>query len=424
MAEETKKIIQKIEENKRLARMIDREIKSTFLISEAASPGNHTEVYNTFVKPFGDILRAAKLTGMGITNSIRLTWGLVNAYDADEMEEALEEFNDRKQRIDKDWEPILQRAEELNTRGDPLLKMAVWGPGLFLSAKGFGAGLASGKTIAEVLSARDWNYISKKYGNKFNPNENLVKNSKEIQTMQKKLLRKLSRLFLVRSRAGGVDYDLDEGDEPDIDTAEDNQIDEKLSPEEAVNRFMEITGMDVDLAKSKILLCQNILETVNRMKKTIIPLSYGAEILAVQDLDQLESIIKEIKNKGAKIEIPIEKMRKEMDREAQTLVKDEKFQNKITNSGSKKVTPEEILKAAEKIVFNNGKEQLNQQIMKQLSSSLPEIEKSISSLAITKDILEIMHKDDLPIVKRAAKVYEDFIKSYKEIKAKLQSQVS
>ena len=108
---------------------------------------------------FLDVFRALRLAAMDISNSLRLTLGIIFTFNPEKMKKKIEAFDDRRQKINAEWKPITDRAKEAFKNTDPILTMAVMGPANFLAMQGIGAGLAAGKTAAEIVTATNWDSL-------------------------------------------------------------------------------------------------------------------------------------------------------------------------------------------------------------------------------------------------------------------------
>jgi hypothetical protein len=404
-----------------------------YSLSDTMSPrgeGGHTQMYILFVQPFVDVLKNFKFAAMQFSNSLKLIWKIFTVFDKGEFEDEVDLYNERRQQINKQWQPLIAKAEAQLGRTDPFLKMSVLGPQVFFADKTFRAGLAAGKPIAEILTATGWDQLVNNFKTDFDPNENLNKNSARIQKNQKKIMKKLNRIFFTSSSQSERYYESSENQGDlmlEADGSEEES--EKISPEESVKKFLQVSGLQDELDKTKIEKANNIVSTIPKIKKTILPLTFSSEILAAKNIEELKATVDKINRAGGNVKVNFSDIEKELAQGADSLAKQEDFRASFLKSSGKKndaeselnVDENKILEKATNIVFTQTKESLNMNIMNQLRDALPVIEKSLKSIEIDDETLEAMKKDQFEIVRRAEKVYSELINSYKKIVENLNS---
>lgn len=428
--------------------------------SEAAYWGavKHTLIYDAFVQPFVNVLKASKLLAMNVSNAVQTIFKIINIVDDDELEEVLEESNARRQEINKDWKPLMDEADRVLGSIDPIYMMSLVGPKTFMSIKGFGAGLAAGKTIAEVLTATRWEKIVNNFTTKLDPSETLNKNSKRILMLQKRTLKKLNKIFFV-STSSSTSYNesVNRMLEQDSKSLSDRlpEESETMTEEEAVEKFLEITGLKKQLDELRIENSENLIMTSQKIKEQIKPLTFATSLLAASDLKGLNEVVNEMRRGGIKASISLQKISEEVRGKAALLSKDPEFlktlsdqlvtesidsqANNIDKSDSKssaevqnpasgakviaqnsdqkqdKIDPRKAYEAAEKAIFNASKEKINMEIIRQIKTSVPLVKKLIDDLKIDDKILSEMKRSKDPVVIRATKIYEELQISYKKI---------
>jgi hypothetical protein len=419
-------IIDILEEKRRLSRTLNRQIrnikKEKQLISEdsfsdyvhaTSSSGEHTLVYNMFVQPFIDVLKSAKLLAMDLSNSIQLAWSALTIVDADDLEEAIENFNEKRQEINKDWEPLLKKVNSLIGSQDPIYKLSLLGPEVFYGLEGLGVGLLGGKTIAEILTAIRWEKLKDNFKTRLSPDENLTRNSRRLQMLNRKMLRKLNSLFFIKSSH------VRESAEPEnITEAFDTPSQEQpMTEKQAVDEFLRITGLNKSLEELKIANAENIIITANDLNQKIKPLLYASSILSAENLEQLLLVFSKMKSDGAVLNISPERISKDIDTQASLLLNNPKFLESVKSKGNPSI--DEINKIAYNAVFAASKESINLKIISEITNITPVIDSAIKSLKIDNDILSLMKNDKESVVKMSAKIYEELLNSYKNIKADL-----
>lgn len=406
-------------------------INEDYSLSDTVSsigPDGHTKMYRLFVQPFADVFSSFKFMAMQFSNSLKLIWKIFTVFDPGEFEDEVDLYNERRQAINKSWEPLKKRIEEQLGRTDPIFKMSVLGPEVFLANKVFKTGIATGKPVIEILTATGWDQLENNFKTDFDPNENLTRNSARIQKNQKKLLKKLNRLFFTTTSNYSEFYESVDSDDNMLTEAE--KLEDQMSDEEKVEKFMKVSGLQDELDKVKIERSENILEIIPKLKKILLPLNFSSEVLAAKNFEEFSEAIKKIQSAGGKVSVPIEKIRAEIEKGAQELMANEEFRKNAKVPGSEKdpasaatAGSKALLEKARLAVFTRTKEDLNVNIVEQLTQAIQTIRKSLINLELDDQTLSAMDKDEFEVVKRASKVYKDFADSYKKIVENFNSSV-
>ena len=105
------------------------------LLDEAfGQGGRHSDLWNTFVAPFTDIVKAAALSGQDILSAVKLNLDVLLAIDPDTVKAAHEKYDKRKEALDAKWKPMMDANRAAGGGDFELLTFAV-APGAFLGAK-------------------------------------------------------------------------------------------------------------------------------------------------------------------------------------------------------------------------------------------------------------------------------------------------
>lgn len=420
MEKDTLKIISDLEEKRRLSRVLKRDIRkikeNKIMLSEDSyaayasqftSSGEHTLVYNMFVQPFVDVLKAAKLVAMDLSNSIQLAWNALTIVDQDDLIDEIENFNEKRQEINKDWEPLLKKVDQLIGSQDPIYKLSLLGPEAFYALEGLGVGLASGKTIAEILTAIRWEKLKDNFKTRLSPEENLTRNSRRIQILHKKMLRKLNKLFFIKSSNQRENIENDE------DILNEAVGEEQMTEKDAVDEFLRITGLKISLEEIKISNSENLITASKNINQKISPLLYASELLSATTIEDLVEVFKKMKSAGAQLNISIDNISRDIDTQTTKLLNNKDYIEKLK---AEKIEENKIQETAKNTVFNASKEEINVKIIQEIKKMLPEIDKSILALGVDSDILGLMKKDSDSVVRTSANIYENLLNSYKDIK--------
>ena len=114
----------------------------------------------------GDIFKSLKLVAMDISNELRwLGEQFLYRNNPEDLAQARADYKRKHDKLLKEWEPIVESSMEAVKNADPFMTIAL-SPGTFLATKGITAGVAAGKTAAEIIAAEDWESIRAKM-NKF-----------------------------------------------------------------------------------------------------------------------------------------------------------------------------------------------------------------------------------------------------------------
>lgn len=412
-------------ESSELNFLIEREINSLILEDDAKGDAKgeetktyHTPIYNLFIKPYVSLFKATGIYAWSLVNNARFLFQSITAYDRQDLVDAARRWNKTRQTIDKKWDPLVQAADKTLDAIDPLTKLAILGPNYFL-LKGFGKGLAAGGSIHDIFSDTPWKEKMRQWKqiDNLDIDENFGKSQEEMKELAANLERDLNAIFLVRgarmeSKRSGEEF-LFEQDQISADQQE-------MTPEETIKNFMQITGLDKELNQVKIEKSEALVQTLTELNKIVKPLQFGADLLVAANFNDFSKVVLRMKSSGAKIDIPLDRISSEIRKNATTLMSEPKF---MESPDVKKLKPEQVQSFAENVVFNNSKQSLSQQIKGQISAMIAEIEKLRQDIKLDNETLKYMKIDSVPIVKQAAKFYEDFEMMYKDIKAKLQSQL-
>lgn len=402
MQSKTLQILKKLEQED-IKKFLDEQVEKT--AKTILLEKDHTDAYNIFVRPFERVFKAARLVGMDLGNSIRLILKSVFTWDREKLKSALDEYDDKRQKINAEWKPIMDEANKLIGGTDPLFKMAVIGPQNYFLLKGINASLIGAKTVAEIFHGTNWETIVNKHTTTLNTDQNLtslLRQQQRVQREQNKLLNRLTKLFI----AEGVNESL-------------NVINEevsKMSDEEAVDGLVVATGLDQAFQKllketssNRIMTTKVILESTKEIRPTF-------EIFAAKDVKSLEKAMKKAQAKGFNVDLSIiDKLKTQIQEKAKELLKSDK--------GVSEQNSEITLQKAELAIFNAAKEEINIKLKEVLGTVLKELETASQKIKIDDSTIKEMEKSNDPVVKLDLKVYKNFLHEYNKFKKDYESQV-
>ena len=413
---------------KRAARRELREAR-THLLTERGEGGG-------FLAPFTDVLKVLRLAAMDISNSLRLIVSSVITFDPIKMQEKIKAFDDRRQKINNEWKPIIDSAREAIGSTDPILKMAILGPANFFALQGFGASLIAGKTVAEVVTATKWDEIINSYTVNLDTDQSInrffqrwTERGQDDDDYEDRggrsigggrsggkprgILGRLARLFT-------ESVSLNEQATPDA------KPDKELTEEEALRMFVQATGMQEAFKKLQTESLQNLRSTIEGIISDIESVAGVSQLFAASDLKQLKSAFDNVKRLNPKFDASsYDKFANTVTTESDKLMKDSKFVEKVKKElGNTGVTPEKIKSAADKMVFDGAKGEFDKSTANGLKKVVDSVGKAIEDLKIDADILTEMKKSSQPNVSDIAKIYEKLLGIYSGIKQDFENRKS
>lgn len=114
------------------------------------------QLFKAFVEPFVDVAQSAKLFSQDVLNSLRLAFDtLVVAFSPKELREARDKYKERRDKIAREWEPLMKKAGESLSADVGLVAMVV-APNLFFGAQALKLGGKAPRTVADYLETAGW----------------------------------------------------------------------------------------------------------------------------------------------------------------------------------------------------------------------------------------------------------------------------
>ena len=389
---------------------------------------NEGPLFDIIGDALGDIFKSLKLVAMDISNELRwLGEQFLYRNDPAKLEEARGDYKRKHDKLLAEWQPIVEASMDAVKNADPFMTIAL-SPGTFLATKGITAGVAAGKTAAEIIAAEDWDSIGAKM-NKFqmdtddNPEAGSQLGMGAIYDKmrdQNSLLLRLNDLFAAQA-AGAQPGPQTSGHRVrgvKLQEQDENRI---TDPTEWLNTFFEMTGIDEDFSDIAQQLLQGKLDLIKEMIPTIASSTAVMKLVKTNDLEQFKTIIAEV-IESAKIPADaVNKLREvipQIEEQAATLAKSDNFRQEIAKAEKK--TPEEydekaLADRALKVVFEQAKSKFDEQYTADLEKYTKVIEDNHKEIDTDKQTLQLIKKrSDLAASKDFLEVYEDYDKAYKE----------
>ena len=413
------------------------------ILLERGAGYQSTRTYKFFVEPFKDVFAASRLSLMSFGNSFLLVAESLLAHmfrSKKLMIEARINFNERKQEINREWSPILQRAQEAFGGTDPILKFALMGPQAFFLMQGIQVGATVGKTAVETLTGTGWDKLFNNFRTNLSAQETLRalearedKRENERQNLAHDMvdaLARLEKLFLgtavsvqpsdqsdqskntsESSNKSGFVISEQDKQEKKADQQAQNIPDDALTEKRLKAMFNEL-GLTTKMERTvinKLRDIENLIEKSQPILKTIENLSL---LFSSENIEEYIQNAKKINEKGGDIDVSkIEEMRKGIEKGASEMVK------KSQESKDKKQI---TLDQAKVIVFSGSVTNINNKILNTLKDGdvgLPSFKKSLKEMGIDEKTKSLLSKSSMPEAKKILKIYKEFEETYKNAEA-------
>jgi hypothetical protein len=384
-----------------------------------------------------DIGKALKLTAMDFSSKIwyhmqKTFWVFLdNEKSKAKIREAYQDYKTKHDVIYRDWQPVLKNSMDAINSADPLLTLAL-APNFFLANKGIQAMAATGKNAAEIVAAQPWERIINKitdFGPIFGrdddsprgpgPRRDIAIDSIADQMRQTSgILFKLQDLFMGGTKKKTKNENVSRNKRLIIEQPEQGQV---TDPVEWMTIFLEQTGLNEQF---KEIIFELLLDKIKYMKlimprmQTILTIK---KMVTAESLEEYENILRAAKaeyNLSNDVTDPfaktIEEMRMQIDQAAEKALAEQEKNSKENN-----MSAEEIKSKIEKSIFNQGKEQLENQYNKTVSSDIAKIREMHKELGIPNSKQDQMFKylknagsDD---ANEFNSVYNDYIGFYDKL---------
>lgn len=422
-----------IEEQLRIKRIARKEIRQ---MKSVISEQGGDKVKEAFL----DIFRALRLAAMDIGNSLRLALGMLFTFDPEKIEKKINDFDTRRQKINAEWAPIVDRAKEAIGSADPILTMAVIGPANFFAMQGIGAGLTAGKTVAEVLTATNWDSIIDSFTVTLDVNQSLQQFFQEYNRNEQKrierdseeavgpggsgkkqsVMGKLANLFSEGADTAGIPLN--------------EQVEQKgppkMSEKEAIYMFIKATGLDEKFKKLLDDHKKNLKEALPFLQSEIEPKVALSNMFAANDINSFRSAAEQAKRQNPKIkDEPFKQFEQKMTEKTQEMLKNSKIMDDVKKGfGGNLPTPEQLNKVVSDKVFVGLKADFDKQLANELKKVIDSTKSSLAKLKIDQTTLKYMRESSDSEVKELADIYEKLLASYnainKDYESKAKSKVA
>ena len=333
-------------------------------------------LYNVFVEPFADIVRATAITGQTILSALKLNLKVLISLDPDTIKKAHDEFDKRQGEIDKKWEPIMKRNRAAGG-GDAQLVAFMLAPQMYM-----GASLAKGTYnaaggIHAYLEDAGWSVplagiafpkgaaVAGAGGAAAGAaSGGAADANKHILTRAKGALGKLAGLFFIAHHApeGTLIAEAAEEEAPPPPKPPTGNFEEDLK------EYLQQTGMaDAFEEEAKKVIDvhkDHFNEVVSNM---FVPKAEALSALAAAaDWQAFQEALDKLLASGAEFQkASLGKIKKTLADAAEELTSDEEFVKSLQDQKGEgeEVSPDEVRQAAAKVAFSSAKVELQKQLV-------------------------------------------------------------
>ena len=320
------------------------------LVTEAfGQGGRHSDLWNTFVAPFTDIVKAAALSGQDILSAVKLNLDVLLAIDPDTVKAAHEKYDKRKEALDAKWKPIMDANKAAGGGDFELLTFAV-NPGAFLGAKFAEKSLKTVPDVYDYMDKAGWSIPLRGLipGAPEKPAE--PEGPKGILGTAKDVVGKLADIFFIAHHAPAGPM-LAEGEESEEPKQQIQDIDAEIQ------NYLEETGLDKVFEENVDELLDMREEMLDDLLSKVKPqLDLLLALMEAATPEDFAQALEGAKEAGMAQAVPSNFMQ-EFDKQAEELAQDEKFRAEMQKE-KPEISDEEILDTAKKTAFSNSKEEL------------------------------------------------------------------
>ena len=364
---------------------VKRKIRKRISLSKTQTQKEKIEeatLYKAFVEPFTDVLQAANLAGQDFLNSSLTFLRMFITFDREKAKELLKKHDERKAKIAEKWKPLMERTDAALNTGDADIIALTLAPQVWaVSAVGTAAANYGG-SMGTFLNDVGLGSLAKL------ALPGLALRSIEVDTEEDKktpLIDKISVLFLGVVGAKSFMNTLKKSAGKKNQTESRNLFEQDQKPDfkKDFERFIKDTGADKKFEKDADELFDSLKQTIKdfdddyEAKKEMIE-----KLIAASNLQEFEEALEVEEQDESQ---SISQMKNELKNSVDKLVKSNDFLEQVKDESNKDdPTEDEIRKAAEKVVFLEAKQNMEEDLGG-FQSSLDEYTKEVGE--VIKEIL-------------------------------------
>ena len=330
------------------------------LMNEAfGQGGRHSDLWNTFVTPFTDIVKSVKYSGQDILSAVKLNLDLLLAIDPDTVKAAHDKYDERKKKMDAKWKPLMD-ANAAAGGGDAALLAFAVNPGYFLGAKLAKKASKAPKNVYNYLDDAGISLPLRGLVPGANPPPAPDPNEKKgILGTAKDVVGKLADIFFIANYAppGPVLTEdlLNEGEEESEKALTASELEKELE------NYFEESGLDKVFEEAADDLLDMREEMLDDLLSKVKPqLDLLVALMEATTPEEFSQALEGAKEANLAQAVPANFMQ-EFEKQAEELAADPKFKEELQKE-KKEITDEEILETAKKTTFSQSKEELQLQL--------------------------------------------------------------
>jgi len=373
---------------------------------------------------FKDVFRALRLVAMDFGNVLRLAVGMLITFNPEKIKEKIRAFDERRQKINAEWAPIMDRAKDAIGSADPILSMAIIGPANYFALQGMGAGLVAGKTVAEVVTATNWDSLINSFTVTLDVNQSLqqffqnyTRNEESRREREEEFnisSGKTTRGNSIMSRLSNL---FSESTDPQDAVLLEQAAAPKMTEKQAIDMFVKATGMDKKFKELLDAHKENLKNTLQPIAFELEPMVAVSNMFSATNLKEFNAAVKQAKSINPKLnEEPFVKFDKQVQEETKKFadnpraVEDLKKKLSVTQA-----TPEALNAEIEKIVFDTLKSEFDKKVAAAVKSARDNAKIAIDDLKIDSRTLQYMQDSTDSEIKQLAEIYKNLSKTYDTI---------
>ena len=394
------KLLQESIRRQQIREVHKRVIRKARLLKE-----EQANLYTTFVQPFTDIIDAAKLTGQDILNSLKLQFDLLFTLGTKSMDEAMANYDKRKDAIGKKWDPIMKRTEDALQSGDADLLALILAPHYFLASEAAMVTYDKAEDLYDYLDDSGWRLplagalfggAAAKQARSGGSSAKAGSGKSGSGGEEKSLLSKLAGLFYFEGSWNEGDLILEQ-----------EEIEKKTKPDlqTAMEEYFAQTGLKEKFAEDAKELLKIQEEVIQKILDEALPrLTLITALTQTADVDEFVLAIDQAEQEGLDLQAAgMDAIKTEISASAEKLAQSEEFQKQTAETSGVKledVSTEDVLSAAKKVAFVNakqsfddqataGKEKVKEEALAKLTEKSPD-EMNSSALKSTKEGIALL----------------------------------
>ena len=380
------------------------------------------DLHATFVEPFADVFRAIKLSTKDIVNSLTLALGSVLTLDPEKQKQRMQKYDERKQKIEGEWGPIMKKVDDSLSTGDADIVALAFAPGAYFAAslgtKAYNAAEGVGSFLADMDMKKG--FLSLLPGA---PSASAKTSSSSKDSKEGSIIDKLTLLFMGTSVAAAGAEAYQKGK---VKT-ESHHSDKAIISEQAsggfardFRKFMDDVGLDAEFEKMQKQLYDHYEEIAKEQNDLYEPRKEIADKLTslstgpdtgsgFEDLSKIIDDLKSSKDRGLAAEGS--KIEKDLKEKIEKLKTSEEFIETVKEeTGKEEVTDDEIEKAASNAVFAKVKVTLADKMKKDIDTLRQDILKFLEEQFPSKDTISMLSKSKEGL--KLSKLIQDTLSIY------------